>query len=45
MAGIAVLFVIILLPTVLGILATQLGVDSSASSSDPRRPSEPIGIS
>jgi hypothetical protein len=45
MAGIEALFVIILLSTLLGILATQLGVDSSASSSDPRRPSEPIGLS
>jgi hypothetical protein len=44
MAGIELLIVILLL-TVLGILATQLGVDSSASSSDPRRPSEPIGLS
>ena len=44
MAGIAALFVIILVPMVLGILATQLGVDSSSASSDPNRPSEPIGL-
>lgn len=40
----AILFLILLL-AVLGILATQLGVDSSASSSDARRPSTPIGLS
>ena len=44
MAGIAALFVIILVPMVLAILATQLGVDSSAASSDRSRPSEPIGL-
>ena len=44
MAGIEMLIVILLL-TVLGVLATQLGVDSSDSSSDPRRPATPIGLS
>jgi hypothetical protein len=44
MAGIEVL-VVILLFTMLGIFATQLGVDSSASSSDPRRPATPVGLS
>jgi hypothetical protein len=44
MAGIELLIVILLL-AVLGILATQLGVDSSASSSDPRRPAAPVGLS
>ena len=44
MAGIELLIVILLL-AVLGILATQLGVDSSASSSDPHRPANPVGLS
>ncbi len=44
MAGIEMLIVILLL-TVLGVLATQLGVDSSDSSSDPRRPGTPVGLS
>ena len=44
MAGIEMLIVILLL-AVLGILATQLGVDSSDSSSDPRRPATPVGLS
>ncbi len=44
MAGIEMLIVILLL-TVLGVLATQLGVDSSDSSSDPRRPVTPVGLS
>ena len=38
------MFVILLL-TVLGILATQLGVDSSDSSTDPSRPPRPVGLS
>jgi hypothetical protein len=44
MAGIEMLIVILLL-TVLGVLATQLGVDSSDSSSDLRRPATPVGLS
>jgi hypothetical protein len=44
MAGIELLVVILLL-AVVGIAASQLGVDSSASSSDPRRPIDPIGLS
>ena len=41
----AELFVVILLLAVLGILALQVGVDSSNSSTDPRRPARPVGIS
>jgi hypothetical protein len=44
MAGIEMLIVILLL-AMLGVIATQLGVDSSASSSDPRRPGTPVGLS
>jgi hypothetical protein len=42
MAGIE-MFVAILLLAMLGVLATTVGVDSSDSSKDPRRPA--IGIS
>ena len=44
MAGLELLVVILLL-AVLGMAASQAGVDSSASSSDPQRPSDPIGLS
>ncbi len=38
------LLLVILLLTVLGLVA-QFGVDSSASSTDPRRPARPVGLS
>jgi len=38
------LMLVILLLTVLGLVA-QFGVDSSDSSTDPRRPARPVGLS
>jgi hypothetical protein len=43
MAGFELLIGILLL-AVLGMAASRLGVDSSASSADPRRPVDPIGL-
>ena len=43
MAGIEMLVVILLL-AVVGVLA-QMGVDTSDSSTDPRRPARPVGLS
>ena len=39
------LLLVILLLTVLGLAATTIGVDSSDSSTDPRRPATPVGLS
>jgi type II secretory pathway pseudopilin PulG len=44
MAAIEMLVVILLL-ALLGVLAVQLGVDTSDSSTDPRRPGRPVDLS
>ena len=38
------LLLVILFATILGVAALGWGVDSSDSSSDPRRPAQPVGL-
>ncbi len=42
---IEMMVIVILILVLFGVLANTLGVDSSASSTDPRRPESPVGIS